>query len=49
MTTRIVDDDNPDSFIEIESYGKGVDYGDKGLGKAAAGYARKYALLTLIK
>lgn len=48
MTTRIVDLDNPDSFIEIESYGKGVDYGDKGLGKAAT-YARKYALLNAYK
>lgn len=47
MTTIFVDLDSQD-IIEIESYGKGVDYGDKGLGKAAT-YARKYALLNAYK
>lgn len=47
MTTKIVDLDSQD-IIEIESYGKGVDYGDKGLGKAST-YARKYALLNAYK
>lgn len=48
MTMKIVDLDNPDNSIEIDSHGKGVDYGDKGLGKAST-YARKYALLNAYK
>lgn len=48
MTTKIIDLDAPSMSIEIESFGKGVDYGDKGLGKAST-YARKYALLNAYK
>ena len=48
MTVRIIDLDNPDSFIEIESFGRGLDSGDKGFGKAST-YARKYALLNAYK
>jgi hypothetical protein len=48
MTVKIVDLDNIDSFIEIESFGKGIDSGDKGFGKAST-YARKYALLNAYK
>ena len=48
MTIRIYDLDKPTEFIEVESYGKGIDSGDKGLGKAST-YARKYALLNAYK
>jgi len=48
MTTRIVDLDNTADFIEIESFGHGLDSGDKGFGKAST-YARKYALLNAYK
>lgn len=48
MTTKIIDLDNPSDFIEIESYGRGVDSSDKGFGKAST-YARKYALLNAYK
>jgi len=48
MTVRIIDLDDPKQFIDVESYGKGVDTGDKGLGKAST-YARKYALLNAYK
>lgn len=48
MTTKIIDLDNPSDFIEIESYGRGVDASDKGFGKAST-YARKYALLNVYK
>lgn len=48
MTLRIVDLDNSDSFIDIESFGRGLDSGDKGFGKAST-YARKYALLNAYK
>lgn len=48
MTVRIIDVDFPSDFIEIESFGKGIDSGDKGLGKAST-YARKYALLNAYK
>lgn len=48
MTLRIIDLDNPKDFIDIESFGKGVDNGDKGFGKAST-YARKYALLNAYK
>lgn len=48
MTVRIVDLDDPSKYIEIESFGKGVDSGDKGFGKAST-YARKYALLNAYK
>ena len=49
MTVRIVNVDNPkDDPIEIESFGRGLDSGDKGFGKATT-YARKYALLNAYK
>jgi hypothetical protein len=48
MTIRIYDLDEPTQFVEVESYGKGIDKGDKGFGKAAT-FARKYALLNAYK
>jgi len=48
LTLVIYDLDDIKSFIEIESYGKGIDNGDKGFGKAST-YARKYALLNVYK
>ena len=48
MTLRIVDLEDPTQFIEVESFGKGIDSGDKGFGKAST-YARKYALLNAYK
>lgn len=48
MTLRIVNLDKPEEFIEIESFGRGLDSGDKGFGKAST-YARKYALLNAYK
>ena len=42
---RIVDADEPDSYIEVASCGTGVDTQDKGSGKAMT-YAKKYALLN---
>lgn len=48
MTLRIIDLDEPSMFIDIESFGKGIDSGDKGFGKAST-YARKYALLNAYK
>lgn len=48
MTTKFVNVEKPDEFIEVESFGYGWDTGDKGLGKAST-YARKYALLNAYK
>lgn len=48
MTVRIIDLEDPTQFIDIESFGKGIDSGDKGFGKAST-YARKYALLNAYK
>lgn len=48
MTLRIVNLDNTSEFIDIESFGRGLDTGDKGFGKAST-YARKYALLNAYK
>jgi len=48
MTLRIVDLDDTKQYIDIESFGKGIDSGDKGFGKAST-YARKYALLNAYK
>lgn len=47
MTLRIYDIDS-DDFIDIESFGRGLDTSDKGFGKAST-YARKYALLNAYK
>lgn len=48
ITYRFVNVDNPDEFIEITSYGDGIDSGDKATGKAMT-YADKYALLKAYK
>lgn len=47
MWVKIADLETGES-IEVESFGKGVDSGDKGFGKAST-YARKYALLNAYK
>jgi hypothetical protein len=48
MTVKIIDLEDISQSIEIESFGKGIDSGDKGFGKAST-YARKYALLNAYK
>ena len=48
MTVKIIDLDDTTQFVEVESFGKGIDSGDKGFGKAST-YARKYALLNAYK
>ena len=48
MTVKIVNLDNTSEAIEVESFGRGLDAGDKGFGKAST-YARKYALLNAYK
>lgn len=48
LTLRIVNIDNISEFIDVESYGRGLDPADKGFGKAST-YARKYALLNAYK
>jgi len=48
MTVRIINVDKPSETIEVESFGRGLDVGDKGFGKAST-YARKYALLNAYK
>ena len=48
MTLRIVNLDNTSEFVDVESFGRGLDPGDKGFGKAST-YARKYALLNAYK
>ena len=48
MTVRIVDLEDSKSFVDVEAYGKGIDNGDKGFGKAST-YARKIALLNVYK
>lgn len=47
-TYRFVNVDNPDDFIDIKTYGDGVDSQDKAPGKAMT-YADKYALLKAYK
>ena len=48
VTYRFVNMDNPDDFIDIVSYGDGIDTQDKSVGKAMT-YADKYALLKAYK
>jgi len=48
MTVRLVDLDDVNSYLDIVSFGKGIDSGDKGFGKAST-YARKHALLNVYK
>lgn len=45
---RFVNVEKPDEFIDITSYGDGLDTGDKSVGKAMT-YADKYALLKAYK
>lgn len=45
---RFVNLDNPDEFVDITTYGDGIDSGDKSVGKAMT-YADKYALLKAYK
>lgn len=45
---RFVNVDNPEEFVEIKTYGDGIDSGDKAAGKAMT-YADKYALLKAYK
>lgn len=45
---RFVDVDAPENFIEVTTYGDGIDSGDKSVGKAMT-YADKYALLKAYK
>ena len=44
MVTTFYNVDNPEEFIEVETFGHGIDKQDKGPGKAMS-YAFKYALL----
>lgn len=48
MTIQIINLDKPDEEVFVESFGKGVDPGDKGFGKAST-YARKIGLLNAYK
>lgn len=48
ITYRFVNMDNPSEFIDIISYGDGIDSGDKSVGKAMT-YGDKYALLKAYK
>lgn len=48
LTLRIYNLEKPSETVDVTSYGRGIDYGDKGLGKAST-YARKYALLNAYK
>lgn len=48
VTYRFINIDNPKEFIDIISYGDGIDSGDKSVGKAMT-YADKYALLKAYK
>lgn len=45
---RFVNMDKPEEFIDIKSYGDGIDTGDKATGKAMT-YADKYALMKAYK
>ena len=48
VTYRFVNIDKPEEFIEITSWGDGIDSGDKCVGKAMT-YADKYALMKAYK
>lgn len=48
ITYRFVNMDKPEEFIDIKSYGDGIDTGDKATGKAMT-YADKYALMKAYK
>lgn len=48
MTMEIINADNADESITVTAFGRGIDAGDKGFGKAST-YARKYCLLNAYK
>lgn len=48
VTYRFVNIEKPDEFVDMASYGDGIDSGDKGPGKAMT-YADKYALMKAYK
>ena len=48
VTYRFINIDKPEQFVDITSYGDGIDSGDKSVGKAMT-YADKYALLKAYK
>lgn len=48
VTYRFVNVEDPSDFIEVMSYGDGIDSGDKATGKAMT-YADKYALMKAYK
>lgn len=48
VTYRFINVDNPTEYIDIKTYGDGIDTGDKATGKAMT-YADKYALLKAYK
>ena len=48
VTYRFINIDKPEEFIEITSWGDGIDSGDKCVGKAMT-YADKYALMKAYK
>ncbi len=48
ITYRFINIDNPSEFIDVKSYGDGMDTGDKAPGKAMT-YADKYALMKAYK
>lgn len=48
VTYRFINIDKPEEFVDITSYGDGIDSGDKSVGKAMT-YADKYALLKAYK
>lgn len=47
-TYRFVNIDKPDEYIEVDTYGDGLDSADKSVGKAMT-YADKYALMKAYK
>lgn len=47
-TYRFVNTEKPEEYIDITTYGDGIDQGDKSVGKAMT-YADKYALLKAYK
>lgn len=48
VTMQIINADNPSDSIMVSAFGRGIDSGDKGFGKAST-YARKYCLLNAYK
>ena len=48
MTLRLINVDDPSQFLDITTFGRGIDNGDKSFGKAST-YARKYGLLNAYK